>query len=62
MPSPRLFGRDSSKQQGVEPGTNEIEDKGRRRKPGAETSSAVMLDLFGDLLGRGRPVEPKSGA
>ena len=62
MPSPRLFGRDSSKQQGVEPGTSEIEDKARRRKPGAKASSAVMFDLFDNLGERGKPVEPKSGA
>ncbi len=62
MPSPRLFGRDSSKQQGVEPGASEIEVKPRRRKPAAASNSAVMQTLFADLWGRGKPVEPESGA
>ena len=62
MASPRLFGRDSSKQQGVEPGTSEIEDKKRGGRSETRANSAVMLDLFGDLRGRRKPVEPKSGA
>jgi hypothetical protein len=62
MPSPRLFGRDSSKKQGDEPGTSEIEDNPRGRKREPKANSAVMLNILGDLWGREKPVEPKSGA
>jgi hypothetical protein len=67
MPSPRLFGRDFSKKQGDERGPGETEDNpdGRKHEPKQtrpKANTAVMLDILGDLWGRGKPVEPKSGA
>jgi hypothetical protein len=62
MPSPRLFGRDFSKKQGDERGLSETEDNPEGRKLQPKADSAVMVNILGDLLGRGKPVEPKSGA
>ena len=62
MPTPRLFGRDSSKQPGVEPGASESESKPRGQKAGTAANSSVLQAIFGDLLGREKAGDGKPGA
>ena len=60
MPSPRLFGRDPSKQPGDEPGRNEIDEALRRAGPGDSSNSVVTQDLV-NLNSRGKRVEQRPG-
>lgn len=62
MPSPRLFGRDSSKQQDEEPGNSEIEDNPRGRKRESKANPPAKLNHVGDLKRRGKRIEPGAGA
>lgn len=62
MPSPRLFGRDSSKQQNDEPGTDEIEDNLRSRKHESKTDAPAKVNHVGDLKRRAKRIEPQAGA
>lgn len=61
MPSPRLFGRDPSKQLAVEPGESETENKPRGREAGAAPNSSVVQSIVGELFGRGKTGDHKPG-